>query len=1043
MSHTSQFNTEFDSSCTALPQPGTVHVFDSDDEFAVNVDTHSNDDEFSVPTNKTLMTALPTSTQIVNVQGTQPTTHSIIETQDIGKPFYVGQRFLTANLEEVRDFIKQRAKSENFLASTLKGSKLADLPGHRKLGMGCCRSGASWKQKKMLQNVHGGEKDGEGQGKNSRLSSSQKCGCGWKIWVKLDTQLQQCIVTSTSLEHTNGCNPSREQHQVSLKRAGKYLLKIPVGLASTLSLQLSSKKRKLSNIKHLLEQHHVLPDGFPVTSRFLINLKARLDRVGDKLSDWQHTHFELDNEYIWEGDEIDGVATIKIEEHARRLLKELINVEGYASVVKVFENLKSSFDGFEFRIAVDSNQMLTGWLFMTAEMRYLCQKFAQILFLDAKKSAVSAVNWPYYGICVLDDENQLRIICYCLCVHESTEAYCWILNAMASIVPSLHEITEVLMTDRLANEEALLACLRSLKLAGLCNWHLRESNLSEWVKYNPSRSQILQEFNNCLQSPDISFVEWEANFNDFKTKWGGKAAEFADSVYAERHRWASPWTHRFFLAFKTGNTMAEVGNSSISAHLDGVLNHAELVQSLLFHNTQSNTALRNRINTHCVMKSTVQYKYQDLDSAVVWPLREQFSDFICNKFKEELLESPEYEAEAIEMGKDLGLVTVWKVWRKSQTLKFRTVRLDQEQGLLRCSCLTGPSTGCPCRHICCCLARMHSNCAEQSYFLYFHSRWARMHFFPSFQDMNLDNPVQFKAIFKQADQDESNNSVEFNSDTTAPEKKKKKTKMQQNYAKVLTAAEKLAGFVSHSSELTSMVLTAMAGMEADLRAGKAISYDCAQPAGSIFNDATSVCSDVALNINDNTLYPLHTPGRHQTKRLANRGIIEPHHNRRAGRPPQNSKRRDDGPKKHTNCSVCQQSDCPRKGPNCPKLANIGKLVKPEGYASILAMEPTTDWIPAQCECTKASFNSAWQHVVLRQICKDAHNTKHYSIISVQPDLSWQSQQQLYSEGALRYWLENKATKKHLLTRFITDLRVESGLQQPLIRKVSFKFSQNT
>ena len=65
---------------------------------------------------------------------------------------------------------------------------------------------------------------------------------------------------------------------------------------------------------------------------------------------------------------------------------------------------------------------------MTPEMQFMAAKYAQIVFLDAIKSKISAVDWPFYPIAVIDEENKLYIVAFSLCIQESSQAYKWILD---------------------------------------------------------------------------------------------------------------------------------------------------------------------------------------------------------------------------------------------------------------------------------------------------------------------------------------------------------------------------------------------------------------------------------------------------------------------------------------------------------------------------------------------------------------------------------------------------------------------------------------
>jgi hypothetical protein len=105
----------------------------------------------------------------------------------------------------------------------------------------------------------------------------------------------------------------------------------------------------------------------------------------------------------------------------------------------------------------------------------------------------------------------------------------------------------------------------ALQLAGLCNFHIRKINFREQVKNHPFCEEILQTFRSWLQEARVSTHEWEeVNFPKFCAKWPGIAAEYANTLYPSRTRWALAWAP-VFLAGKTGNTTAEQGmNSAVS-----------------------------------------------------------------------------------------------------------------------------------------------------------------------------------------------------------------------------------------------------------------------------------------------------------------------------------------------------------------------------------------------------------------------------------------------------------------------------------------------
>ena len=132
----------------------------------------------------------------------------------------------------------------------------------------------------------------------------------------------------------------------------------------------------------------------------------------------------------------------------------------------------------------------------------LCvQYIRRCFFLDALKSKVSAVDWHFHPVAVVDEENKLYIVAFCLCIQESNEAYDWIIETFKSVVPSFQHIVKVTMSDRLvADHDKILLHALCLQLAGMCSWHMRERNLATWVNKHPRKNRFFNTFNTKFKS---------------------------------------------------------------------------------------------------------------------------------------------------------------------------------------------------------------------------------------------------------------------------------------------------------------------------------------------------------------------------------------------------------------------------------------------------------------------------------------------------------------------------------------------------------------
>ena len=530
-----------------------------------------------------------------------------------------------------------------------------------------------------------------------------------------------CTVLSVYLRHTNGCIPTPLQYSIAKQRIGDGLFKVPKPLAVTLHILFRSRGFHNSTVRELLREHGVVQRDEVVTGMMIANLRMKLGTLDADHTKWKEDNLTVSREFninfgCSHEDGMDSAACkIQIEKFASEYVKSHLNEDG-ASVVNLLATIKEEYVGFEFRIARNSSKELTGWMFMTAEMQYMAAKYAQVVFLDAVKSKVSAVDWPFYPVAVVDEENKLYVIAFCLCVQESNDAYTWILKSIKSIVPSFQHIVKVTMSDRLVSDHVMHDAL-CLHLAGMCNWHLRERNLAEWVSKHPFKKEILKDFKLKLQEPDITISEWNENVEQFKEKWKGAASAFVDSILPEKHRWTAPYTRKFFLCFKSGNSMAESANASVIAFLTGEQNHAELVSFLLQYNHEKNTEQRTR---HQRVSGMLEVELQLLGNPDVRMCKAANSDFITGKFQAELELSKSYRGKCVT--NETGNYAVLQVWHHQYPQKHRIVTQETSLSMLKCSCLTASSQGMPCRHILICLLILGEDLYQAKYF---HPRWER------------------------------------------------------------------------------------------------------------------------------------------------------------------------------------------------------------------------------------------------------------------------------------------------------------------------------
>jgi hypothetical protein len=56
--------------------------------------------------------------------------------------------------------------------------------------------------------------------------------------------------------------------------------------------------------------------------------------------------------------------------------------------------------------------------------------------LDTMKRQYNDLHWSYIGPSVLDDSLRVRVIAECICIEESFESYCFVMESIFAMVPA-------------------------------------------------------------------------------------------------------------------------------------------------------------------------------------------------------------------------------------------------------------------------------------------------------------------------------------------------------------------------------------------------------------------------------------------------------------------------------------------------------------------------------------------------------------------------------------------------------------------------------
>ena len=188
--------------------------------------------------------------------------------------------------------------------------------------------------------------------------------------------------------------------------------------------------------------------------------------------------------------------------------------------------------------------------------------FGCVLFVDATHGT-SHYDWPLFTPCVLNSDQKIRPIGYCLVDSECDLSQAWMLTSMLEIEPGWRDVVQVIFTDDKLSHESVTAILPHVTLF-LCWWHLvyrdleNVRNCGRLTELPEIRDFIVNEFVYGVSADHIE-IKWE----EFQNRFPGKATQYMTNWIQRRHKWCSPWWSAIFTCGRTSNASAEANNAAL------------------------------------------------------------------------------------------------------------------------------------------------------------------------------------------------------------------------------------------------------------------------------------------------------------------------------------------------------------------------------------------------------------------------------------------------------------------------------------------------
>ena len=157
------------------------------------------------------------------------------------------------------------------------------------------------------------------------------------------------------------------------------------------------------------------------------------------------------------------------QHNLQEILRKVMQEDGfYWDAIRFLEVMKEKNPNMLYCIKYSKEGKPEAILWMLPEMREDLVCFGDIMFLDAQERDYNQSGWPYIGPCIKDNENHVRVVCECICIVESHDMYCWILQSLGYLEErwSLKNL-RILFADQLIKE----SIVSDLQISDKCFLH--------------------------------------------------------------------------------------------------------------------------------------------------------------------------------------------------------------------------------------------------------------------------------------------------------------------------------------------------------------------------------------------------------------------------------------------------------------------------------------------------------------------------------------------------------------------------------------------
>ena len=154
------------------------------------------------------------------------------------------------------------------------------------------------------------------------------------------------------------------------------------------------------------------------------------------------------------------------------------------------ELLSIKAKGFQYRLAIGNDNKINGVVWMTATMRSNFERFGKYICLDAMKREMNSLNWPYFGISLYNELNNVCIGCESLMISETLDAYEFLVNSCFEMCPGRTKSdVSIVSGDGFFSQNTLRSWGQVNTKCACDYWHLFDSGLKD--RFSPTYFNIL------------------------------------------------------------------------------------------------------------------------------------------------------------------------------------------------------------------------------------------------------------------------------------------------------------------------------------------------------------------------------------------------------------------------------------------------------------------------------------------------------------------------------------------------------------------------